>query len=65
MSPLDLPGKPLRPPGSKKTIKCPRCNRIHTGPMVIKALKQRASKDIVVKCKNCGHTIKLKKRSRK
>ena len=62
--PLDLPGTPLKPPGSNKTIKCPRCNRIHSGPTVVEALKLRMTKNIVVTCKNCGYKIYLKKAPR-
>ena len=62
MSPLDLPGAPLKPPPSKKSIKCPRCNTVHRGEAVVKALRERAIKDITFKCKNCGYLMKLKKK---
>ena len=61
MSPVDLPGAPIEPPESNKTIKCPRCNKIHVGATVAQILKVRAIKDIRVKCKNCGRIIYLKK----
>lgn len=61
MSPVDLPGDPIEPPDSKKTIKCPSCNKVHHGASVTLALKLRAVRDIQVKCKSCGYTILLKK----
>lgn len=65
MSPLDLPGAPLPSSSSKKTVKCPRCNTVNRGGKIENALKDRASKDVEIKCYHCGYIIKLKKKQQK
>lgn len=62
MSPVDLPGAPLSSPrSSKKSVKCPQCSHVHRGGRIESALKNQASKDVHIKCKNCGYKIVLKK----
>ncbi len=62
MSPVDLPGAPLSSPrGSNKSVKCPRCSHVQRGGRIESALKNQVSKDVRIKCKNCGYQIVLKK----